>query len=156
MKYARPWRRKISIRNRKNPATAPAATPLPMRLSFCCTSALASSISSWTSSEALSEMSPTMSPRRFSAVSGGFRPSSLIVLPCPLQELRQEEAAGERRADEDLGTLLEGVVVHGLVRRDRALRSLGGGLGRRRLGLGLPLGGRGRLRLLLRRHRDGG
>src|SRR5918994_2702690 len=83
----------------KTPATIPTTAPLASLVTFSVISALASSISSRTSREARSETSWTARPSSEVAFSSG------MSVHQPLQDAGEEEGAGERRADQDLGTL---------------------------------------------------
>src|SRR4051812_8927514 len=136
-----------------NAAPPNAATPLPIFDALVLTSAFASSISSRTSSDAFCETSPTISPSDFSAVSGGFIPFSPIISTSQsLQDLREEERAGERAEHRVLG--VAGVAalsrLVGLARAGPAAR-LERRLGPAGRGDLLLRGAHGRLLLLLLR-----
>src|SRR3954447_3309530 len=89
------------------PATPPMAAPLTIFCSFWVTSALASSISSRTMTCARSVTSCSAAE-----ISCGVPVGSLVAKA--LEEEGEQEAAGEGRADLDLGALQgRGVVGHG-------------------------------------------
>src|SRR5436305_9705610 len=102
----------------KTPAKAPTAIAFRSLATFSVTSALASSISSCTSNETRSEISWTVSARSCAGLS----------VAKAAQDHGHQDAAGERGADDDLGTL--GRELHdGLgPRRRRARRRVSGGV----------------------------